>query len=360
MTRANHTIDEQPDVVFRAGVAKLLNAKQQDLVFERLTGGVSSDIWRVDAPGLTVCAKRALQQLRVAQEWKAPVERNREEVRWLRYAAGVIPDQVPEVIAHDELQGIILLSWFDPEDWQNFKLVLLNADTCTEGLYHCTGEVGTLLANIHLSSRATPELAREFQHFEYFNDLRLDPFLVFTAQQHPETTRCMHNLIERMSQSRTALVHGDVSPKNVLMNAQGNAVLLDAECACWGNPAFDVAFMLTHLLLKVMHRHSTTPQVEPETNTSSNSCLALKFWQSYTNVYLGRSSTDTYLIDIEEDTSRLIPALLLARVDGKSPVEYLDVHEQSLVRKHSLALLFDQYANPVSIPALIDSWCEAY
>ena len=352
MTGANHTIDEQPDAVFRAGVSNLLKVKQQNLVFDRLTGGVSSDIWRVGAPGLTVCAKRALQQLRVAQEWKAPVERNREEVRWLRYAAGIIPDQVPEVIAHDELQGIILLSWFDPIEWQNFKLVLLNTDTYTERVFHCASEVGTLLANVHLSSAATPELAREFQHFEYFNDLRLDPFLAFTAQQHPETAHCMQNLIERMSQYRTALVHGDVSPKNVLINAQGNAVLLDAECACWGNPAFDVAFMLTHLLLKIMHRHSTASQIQ------SDNRIALHFWQSYTKAYTNREPGNSRLKSIEEDASRLIPAVLLARVDGKSPVEYLDNREQSLVRKHSIALLLRQHTKPVNIPTLIDYWSE--
>jgi len=351
MTEAKNTLPEQPDTQFCAGVAKLLKIEEQHLVFERLSGGVSSDIWRVDAPGVTVCAKRALQQLRVAQVWKAPVERNREEVRWLRYAAKIIPDQVPTVVAHDESLGIILLSWFDPSNWQNFKLVLLNSEACSTRFYHCAGEVGTLLGKVHLCSSASPELVNEFLHFEYFNDLRLDPFLAFTAQQHPDTAHCMQALIECMSQSRTALVHGDVSPKNVLINSKGNAVLLDAECACWGNPAFDVAFMLTHLLLKIRYGHSS--------NSGPKVRLALQFWEKYQAAYAPTSIQAPHYTVLEETVCRLIPALLLARVDGKSPVEYLDSQEQSSVRSLSLRLLFEQNSNPTDIPALAEAWCEA-
>ena len=58
---------------------------------ERLTGGVSSDIWRIDLPSGPICVKRALAKLRVAADWHAPVERNVFEARWMRHAAGFAP-----------------------------------------------------------------------------------------------------------------------------------------------------------------------------------------------------------------------------------------------------------------------------
>ncbi len=54
--------------------------------FVPLTGGVSSDIWRVNTARGPICVKRALAQLRVEAEWLAPVERNASEVAWIEAA----------------------------------------------------------------------------------------------------------------------------------------------------------------------------------------------------------------------------------------------------------------------------------
>ena len=45
-----------------------------------LTGGVSSDIWRVEvADGRSLCVKRALAKLKVAADWEARVSHNAYE-----------------------------------------------------------------------------------------------------------------------------------------------------------------------------------------------------------------------------------------------------------------------------------------
>ena len=44
---------------------------------------------------------------------------------------------------------------------------------------------------------------------------------------------------------------------------------------------------------------------------------------------------------IEERLCELLPALMLARVDGKSPVEYLSAEDQSFVRNSAIRMLHD-------------------
>ena len=85
-----------------------------------------------------------------------------------------------------------------------------------------------------------------------FHDIRLEPYLVATAGGHPDRA---DGAAAAGARSRprpgAALVHGDVSPKNILVGPAG-PVFLDAECAWYGDPAFDLAFCLNHLLLKCL------------------------------------------------------------------------------------------------------------
>ena len=117
-----------------------------------------------------------------------------------------------------------------------------------------------------------------------------------------------------------ALVHGDVSPKNILVGPDG-PVFLDAECAWYGDPAFDLAFCLNHLLLKCVWVPSAKEKL-------------LQCFSVLSSSYLQRFSSG----NLEERTASLLPALLLARVDGKSPVEYLDEAQRSFVRERARSL----------------------
>ena len=81
-----------------------------------LTGGVSSDIYRVDlSDGRSVCVKRALPKLKVAADWRAPIERNRWEVEWMRVAAGIVPRAVPPILGEDRATGCFAMAWLAPE-----------------------------------------------------------------------------------------------------------------------------------------------------------------------------------------------------------------------------------------------------
>ncbi|MGQ0654672.1 MAG: phosphotransferase family protein [Betaproteobacteria bacterium] len=271
-----------------------------------LAGGVSSEIWRVDLARGPVCVKRALPRLRVAQVWEAPVERNRFEEAWLRVAGEAAPGCAPRVLARGD--GLFAMEYVDAPVW---KQLLRQGDADPA----FASAVGRTLAAIHAR---TSGVADAFATDAIFYAIRLEPYLVATAQKHPQLERRLSALVERTAATRECLVHGDVSPKNILVR-DGSPVFLDAECAWYGDPAFDLAFCLNHLLLKCLWVPSARERF-------------LACFDSLVNAY----SPTT---DVERRTASLLPALLLARVDGKSPVEYLDGAAQNCVRRTAWPLV---------------------
>src|SRR6516165_11340920 len=95
---------------------------------ERLPGGVSSDIWRVDLPSGPICVKRALAKLRVAADWNAPVERNRYEARWMQRANAAVPGAAPKLLGLDEASGTLAMQYLPPDAHPLWKLQLRDGD----------------------------------------------------------------------------------------------------------------------------------------------------------------------------------------------------------------------------------------
>ena len=276
-----------------------------------LAGGVSSDIWRVDLARGPLCVKGALPRLRVSQVWEAPVERNRYESEWLRIAGEAAPGAAPRVFA--ERDGLFAMEYLDFPVWKSHL-----RDGQADAAF--AARVGSALAAIHAATAGREDVARRFPTDEIFYAIRLEPYLVATGGKHKDIQQ-LSLLVERTAGTKLCLVHGDVSPKNILVSPRG-PVFLDAECAWYGDPAFDLAFCLNHLLLKCVWVPSA----------------ALRFLQCFDAL------SDAYLSGvtweapggIEERTASLLPGLLLARIDGKSPVEYLtDERDKDRVRKYA-------------------------
>lgn len=271
--------------------------------WEALPGGVSSQIWKLVLADRTVCVKKALPRLKVAADWFAPVERSLYETRWLQTAESIIPGAVPRVLAVDEDKHIFVMEFLD-ESYVCWKRQLLEGDVWPE----VAAQVGDRIGLVHASTAGCQEIASRFATDSIFASLRLEPYLEEAARVHPDRAEALHRLITTTAGTRLALVHGDVSPKNILIGPEG-PVFLDAECAWFGDPAFDLAFCLNHLLLKSIR----VPRVAR---------LLLASYEELTRAYLARVNWEDPET-LSRRAAHLLPGLLLARIDGKSPVEYL-------------------------------------
>lgn len=332
-------MNHAPDPALRDFVlAQGLTEADEPARWTRLTGGVSSDLWRVDLPGRTICIKRALAQLRVAAQWQAPVSRNASEYAWMRFAARHAPDSVPKLLAHDPDAGLFAMAYLPPERYPVWKAQLLHGQVEPS----TATSVGRVLGALHAASAGDESLARDFATDANFEALRIEPYFLATAREHPDLGKILEQLAGRTGTTRLALVHGDVSPKNILVGPSG-PVLLDAECAWYGDPAFDLAFCLNHLLLKCL----AVPARRAELRESAGHLV---------DTYRDAVNWETP-DGLESRVASLLPALLLARVDGKSPVEYLtDPAEQDFVRRTARSLLL---AQTTEITGVIDAWHTA-
>ncbi|MDW8803325.1 aminoglycoside phosphotransferase family protein [Streptomyces scabiei] len=304
-----------------------------------LAGGVSSDLWRVDLPGRSLCVKRALAQLRVAADWQAPVSRNAYEWAWMRFASRRRPDNVPELLAHDAEAGLFAMAFLPPERYPVWKAQLFGgqAEAAT------AAAVGELLGTLHAASAGDAALAEEFATDDNFDALRIEPYLLATAAAHPALSDILRGLAHRTATTHLALVHGDVSPKNILVGPDG-PVLLDAECAWYGDPAFDLAFCINHLLLKSLVLPAHRAGLLASARALAEEYLRCADWEP-------RPA-------LEARAASLLPALLLARVDGKSPAEYLtDDRHREFVRTVAAVLL---RASAATTADVLDTWAAAF
>ena len=302
-----------------------------------LTGGVSSDIWRVDLTRGPVCVKRALPRLKVAQVWEAPIERNRYEAAWIKFANQAAPGAAPALLAEDAAAGALAMAYLDPERHKLWKAEL------REGRVDLgfAAAVGVRLAMIHAASAGRAEVAARFPTDDIFHAIRLEPYLVATGRAHPDLATAFHALVRRTAATKKALVHGDVSPKNILMGPNG-PVFLDAECAWYGDPAFDLAFCLNHMLLKCLWTPRAARDFLASFDALAESYLAGVDWEPRDG--------------IEARAASLLPGLFLARVDGKSPAEYVtESAQKESVRRVARPLI---EMPPQRLAEIRDAWAK--
>ena len=278
-----------------------------------LTGGVSNRTMLVERPsGEAWVLKQALEKLRVAVDWFSSPERVHREAMGLRWLNKLAPPHTIPALVHEDHNTHLLIMDAVPQPHANWKTVLLAGQLNSNHV----DQFAQLLGNIHRHAfERRDEVAPAFEDASFFESLRLEPYYSYTATQVPSAANFLHSLIADTRQQRLTLVHGDYSPKNILVY-QDRLILLDHEVIHWGDPAFDLGFSMTHLLSKAHH----LPQ-----HRAAFAAAAGQYWQVYADT-LG----DVLWVDtLEARAVRHTLACMLARVAGRSPLEYLDASERA-------------------------------
>jgi len=212
-----------------------------------LTGGIASDIALVTTEQRQVCVKFALPKLKVDADWFAPVHRNAAEYAWLKFANSVAPESAVQLIGRSEQLHGFAMDYLDGDSYL-WKTALL--DGFNRGAE--ATKTGELLGRIHSASASTAFDDKPFQNKQDFHALRIEPYLIHTASKHSDVEHLITEVAEQTHARQDVLIHGDVSPKNIIFKS-GKPHILDAECATMGDAAFDPAFCINHLVLKAIH-----------------------------------------------------------------------------------------------------------
>jgi aminoglycoside phosphotransferase (APT) family kinase protein len=331
--------DQEPSDAAIAAVLRRIGALPANATprITQLTGGVSSDIRLVEWDAGRLCVKRALPRLRVAQLWEAPVERNGFEWAWFETVATICPEAVPRLIAAAPDAGLFAMEYLEPAQHPVWKAQL------RDGIVDdaIAAAVGERLARIHAATADRADVAARFATDAGFYAIRLEPYLVATARVHADLAAVLTDIVSVTAGTRRTLVHGDVSPKNILVGSHG-PILIDAECAWFGDPAFDLAFCLNHLLLKCLWTPTAAPRFLTAFATMTARYLSGVTWEPPAA--------------LEARAARLLPGLLLARVDGKSPAEYVtEDRDKDRVRRAARDLLLRPRA---TLGAVRQRWQE--
>lgn len=305
---------------------------------EPLAGGVSCDVYLVTARRGKFCVKAALPKLRVAADWRAPAERSHAEVAWMKLVGGIDPDWVPMVLGEDRPRHVFAMEYMPPETHPVWK------DELAEGRADpaFARKLGERLARIHADTAGRDDIARDFRNGMQFNALRIDAYLLHTAAKHPDVAPAIRAMAKNLGAAQIALMQGDVSPKNILVGPDG-PVFLDAETCSYGDPAFDLAFCLNHLLLKAVWH--------PGYAEGYAACFAALKQAYFSGVKW------EHLPGLERRAAGFLAAFLLARIDGKSPVEYITAdQDKNFVRQTAKAFLKDGVHR---LDELAERWAEA-
>jgi aminoglycoside phosphotransferase (APT) family kinase protein len=316
--------------------------------FTTLSGGVSNRTVLVERPsGQAWVLKQALPKLRVKEDWFSNPARSHREALGLTWLGRLAPPGAITSLVFEDADRNLFAMQAVAHPHENWKKRLLAGRIERDHVR----QFGELLGVVHHRAREfRRELASLFDDRSFFESLRLEPYYRFTALQQPAAAEFLRQLIADTLAARLTLVHGDYSPKNILVH-RDRLVLLDHEVVHWGDPAFDLGFALTHLLSKGHHL---------PTHRAAFLEAAQLFWTSYQRAGGGSpaesvqpSRHELHAADLEERAIRHTLGCLLARVDGRSPLEYLSERDRNRQRVIVLDLMRKP---PVTMPELFQAF----
>ncbi len=323
-----------------------------------LAGGVSNMVLLVDRPdraGRDFVLKQARAQLRTRHEWFSSVERAWREAEVLAICTRLLDGHVGGASVVNERLAQTPRILF--EDRENYLFAMTAAprpnvvwkDELLAGRVdrQVAAACGRLLAALHAESWLDPAIAGRLGDWTLFDQLRIDPYYRTLAAAHGEIRPAIERLIASLGTNRLSLVHADFSPKNLLLFS-GGLMMVDFETGHFGDPAFDLGFFLSHLVLKAclkMPRHAEYLDL--------TDC----FRQSYSDVMARRIAPEE-LAELWARGAQHFAGCAWARLDGKSPVEYLSDSQRRDQMRRLCREVFDQ--QPRDWPAVIELCRQAF
>ena len=291
-----------------------------------LSGGISNTVLLVQSTQDSLILKQPLEQLLVEDEWRIHPRRIFCERDGMQLAGQLLPPgHVPVVRFSDDENYVITMSRADPQS-VSWKQQLMDGHVEVSTAHRA----GTLLAMLHNRAATRKPEIRRLGDRGIFIEARVDPYFRTAAHRHPDLKSIIDDEIERLLATRVTLVHGDYSPKNLLVGPDQRLMMIDFEVAHYGDPAFDVAFCIALMILGAIRFSNQAVQQLAAVDA---------FWNSY--------SDDFELLpqsQIEATTIRQLGCMLLARIDGKSKVEYInDESTRELVRRIARDVLQEEW-----------------
>jgi 5-methylthioribose kinase len=327
-----HEIDATTAAAYLRDVGRIPN--DGEVHVSELSGGVSNIVLRVDQPGREpFVLKQCRERLRVPMEWHARLDRIWTEYAALELLRAILTDEYVPRILFEDRQNYLFAMTCAPDLAVTWKTCLMAGDLDPS----IAAKLGTILAKIHAEAPGHPALNETLADTSLFDELRVDPYYRTVARAHPDLAPRINALIDSMNlpDDKPTLVLGDFSPKNILVYPTG-LILLDFECAHAGDPAFDLGFFLSHLVLK---------SIRSGLRDSEQGAEYLDLTEHFWNGYLDQQNREVGArSDLVRRGTRHAAACCLARVDGKSPVEYLDSRGQAAARSFARDALLSEPA----------------
>jgi len=295
--------------------------QEKIIQYKKLTGGVSSEVYHVKTYKNNYCIKRSLKRLLVKKKWIANTNRIKFEYLWLKHCQNILKRNIPNTYEFNNKKKYIVMEYLKTSQYKTLKQLyfnkIININTIRSISKH--------LYKIH-SNSSNYKTKKTFEgNYKNFYDLRLDPYFNEVGRVYPKYKGYIKKINENYIKHSNTLVHGDFSPKNILVG-KNKIIYLDAECCNFGDPVFDLVFFTNHLLIKSIFFKDKSQEF-------------IKLYISFYKEYLSNLSTKNFNSYIDR-IIKMTPIMLLSRVDGKSPVEYINkVKIKNIIRKKSFLLL---------------------
>ena len=295
--------------------------QEKIIQYKKLTGGVSSEVYHVKTIKNNYCIKRSLKRLLVKKKWIANTNRIKFEYLWLKHCQNILKRNIPNTYEFNNKKKYIVMEYLKTSQYKTLKQLyfnkIININTIRSISKH--------LYKIH-SNSSNYKTKKTFEgNYKNFYDLRLDPYFNEVGRVYPKYKEYIKKINENYIKHSNTLVHGDFSPKNILVG-KNKIIYLDAECCNFGDPVFDLVFFTNHLLIKSIFFKDKSQEF-------------IKLYISFYKEYLSNLSTKNFNSYIDR-IIKMTPIMLLSRVDGKSPVEYINkVKIKNIIRKKSFLLL---------------------